>query len=102
MEISQTLLKLRYHFLALLLFCITLFTLILVAPRFITLFTYFWPLFVSTAIVLALVFIFARTSSSSSLPDTDSSLDKTLLDYVAAGHLHDESPFLTTHNNKSD
>ncbi|KAE9596404.1 hypothetical protein Lal_00048723 [Lupinus albus] len=101
MEISQRLLKLRYHFLVALLLSITLFTLLLTTPTtFITLFTYFWPLFVSTAIVLSLVFIFARTSSSS-LPDTDSSLHKTLLDYVAAGHLHHEPSFLT-HNNKSD
>ncbi|OIW04260.1 hypothetical protein TanjilG_00820 [Lupinus angustifolius] len=88
MEISQRLLKLRYHFVAALILCITLFTLILIAPTFITLFTYFCPLFLSTTIVLALVFIFARNSSS------ESSLHKTLLDYVAASHLHEDSSFL--------
>lgn len=90
MKIPEKLLKLKYHFVAALLFCVTLFSLILVAPRFVTLLAYFWPLFLSTALVLALVFFFAKTSS---LPDTDSPLDKTLLDYVA-GHpdtLHNKS-----------
>ncbi|KAK7276960.1 hypothetical protein RIF29_18109 [Crotalaria pallida] len=109
MEIVEKLVKLRYHFLAALLFCVTLYSLILLAPRFITLFTYFWPLFLSTTIVLSLVFIFAKTSSSSSsessssLQDTDSSsLHKTLLDYVSAGHLLDEDALLDIHTNKSD
>ncbi|KAJ1410790.1 putative transmembrane protein [Sesbania bispinosa] len=56
------------------------------APRLKTLFAYFWPLFLSTALVLALVFLFAKTSP---LPATDASLHKagqSLLDYVAGHH----------------
>nr|XP_012568705.1 uncharacterized protein LOC101511612 [Cicer arietinum] len=91
MKIPEKLLKLRYHFLATLMLCVTLFCVIVFAPKLLTLFTYFWPLFVSTALVLALVFIFAKTSP---LPQTEASIHKGLLDYVAGDH---DSP-LDLHN----
>ncbi|RDX71417.1 hypothetical protein CR513_49244, partial [Mucuna pruriens] len=87
MEIPEKVLKFRFHFLGALLFCLTLFSLILMAPRFITLLAYFWPLFLSTAVVLALVFFFAKTSP---LPSADATsfhnAGQGLLDYVAGHH----------------
>ncbi|TKY57394.1 hypothetical protein E2542_SST21842 [Spatholobus suberectus] len=98
MEIPEKVLKLRYHFLGALLFCLTLFSFIHMAPRFMTLLAYFWPLFLSTALVLALVFFFAKASP---LPSTDATSLHTagqgLLDYVAGHH---EPPLDTRH--KSD
>ncbi|QCE01836.1 uncharacterized protein LOC114195224 [Vigna unguiculata] len=98
MEIQEKLLKFRYHFLGALLFCLTLFSLTLMAPRFITLLAYFWPLFLSTALVFALVFFIAKTSP---LPSSDAtslhSAGQGLLDYVAGHH---DPPFDTRH--KSD
>ncbi|ESW14408.1 hypothetical protein PHAVU_008G278500 [Phaseolus vulgaris] len=96
MEIQEQVLKFRYHFLGALLLCLTLFSLILMAPRFITLLAYFCPLFLSTALVLALVFVFAKTSP---LPSSDAtslhSAGQGLLNYVAGHH---DLPFDTRHN----
>ncbi|KAK2431939.1 hypothetical protein P8452_45007 [Trifolium repens] len=97
MKISEKLLKLRYHFIATILLTLTIFSLIFMAPKLVTLFTYFWPLFLSTALVLTLVFVFAKTSP---LPQTDASIHKGLLDYVAGDH---ESQLLDLpSHNKSD
>ncbi|XP_058745017.1 uncharacterized protein LOC131617780 [Vicia villosa] len=96
MKIPEKLLKLKYHFLTLTLLSLTLLSLILMAPKLVTLFTYFWPLFLSTALVLALVFVFAKTSP---LPHTDASIHKDLLDYVSGDLDHDSQFDL---HNKSD
>lgn len=94
MEIPEKLLKFRYHLAAALLLGVTLFSVATMGPRLVTLLAYFWPLLLSTALVLALVFVFAKTSP---LPPTDTSLHKGLLDYVAGHH----EPPLDAHN-KSD
>ncbi|CAJ1971506.1 unnamed protein product [Sphenostylis stenocarpa] len=95
MEIPEKVLKFRYHFLGALLFCLTLFSLTLMAPRFITLLAYFWPLFLSTALFLALVSFFAKTSP---LPSSDAtsfhSAGQGLLDYVSGHH---DPPLDTLH-----
>ncbi|KAL1307325.1 hypothetical protein HN51_049286 [Arachis hypogaea] len=95
MEIPEKLVKLRYHILATLILSATILSLITVAPRFMNLLAYFWPLLLSTALVLALVFFFAKTSP---LPATDSSLDNSLLDYVAGP----QDPPLDSAHNKFD
>ncbi|KAL6195921.1 hypothetical protein ACLB2K_031538 [Fragaria x ananassa] len=82
MEIPEKLLKFKYHFLSALIFCLTLYSLTLFAPRFLTILAYFWPLFLSTALFLFAVVVFGKTS----LPGSDSHADKAgegLLDYVA-------------------
>ncbi|XP_062016174.1 uncharacterized protein LOC133732604 [Rosa rugosa] len=83
MEIPEKLLKFKYHFLGALIFCLTLYSLALFAPRFLTILAYFWPLFLSTALFLFAVVVFGKTS----LPGTDAhAADKAgegLLDYVA-------------------
>ncbi|KAJ7963631.1 putative Transmembrane protein [Quillaja saponaria] len=84
MEIPEKLHKFIYRFLLLVLFSLTIFSLILLTPRFLTILAYFWPLFLSTALFLAVVLVFVKTSS---VPATDASVvDKPgegLLDYVA-------------------
>lgn len=98
MEIPEKLIKLRYHFVGALLLVLTLISLTLIAPRLMTLLGYFWPLFLSTALVLALVFFFAKTSPLSSTDTTSlHNAAQALLDYVAAHH---EPPLDTRH--KSD
>ncbi|KAH7546922.1 uncharacterized protein LOC107409605 [Ziziphus jujuba] len=87
MEISQKLLKFKFHILFALVLCVVVSTLIIVAPRFVTILAYFWPLFLSTALFLVAVVVFAKTS----LPATDSHVDKAgegLLDFVAGPPEH--------------
>ncbi|KAL2316649.1 hypothetical protein Fmac_030525 [Flemingia macrophylla] len=98
MEIPEKVLKLRYHILGALLLCLTIFSVVLVAPRLMTLLGYFWPLLLSTALVLALVFFFAKTCPLSSTDSTSfQNAGQTLLDYVAGHH---EPPLDSRH--KSD
>nr|KYP73468.1 hypothetical protein KK1_006093 [Cajanus cajan] len=100
MEIVEKVVKLRYHILGALVLCLTLISLLVMAssPRLMSLFTYFWPLFLSTALVLALVIFFAKTPPFS--PTDASSFHNAaqgLLDYVAGHH---DPPFDARH--KSD
>ncbi|KAJ7960924.1 putative Transmembrane protein [Quillaja saponaria] len=83
MEIPEKLLKFKYHFVVLVLFSVILVSVIHLSPRFLTILAYFWPLFLSTALFLAAVLVFGKTSS---VQGTDASVDKVgegLLDYVA-------------------
>ncbi|KAK7302329.1 hypothetical protein RJT34_13216 [Clitoria ternatea] len=100
MEIQQHLVKFRYPIIGSLLLCFATFSLLYLAPSFVNILFYFWPLLLSTALFLALVLLFAKTSASS-LSDDAASISKPaeeLLHYVA-GHHHE--PPLDTHN-KSD
>ncbi|KAK7387165.1 hypothetical protein VNO78_27722 [Psophocarpus tetragonolobus] len=89
MEIQQQVLKFRYHIGVALLVLGAIFAALQLAPRFLNVLAYFWPLFLSTALFLALVLFFAKTQTFSH--SDDSSLPKPaeeLLDFVA-GHHHD-------------
>ncbi|XP_062078834.1 probable pectinesterase 15 [Humulus lupulus] len=80
MEIQEKLMRFKFHILITLVLCFVITTLILVAPKFLTILAYFWPLLLSTALFLIAVLVFAKTS----LPPA--AADKTgegLLDYVA-------------------
>ncbi|KAJ4838293.1 hypothetical protein Tsubulata_041622 [Turnera subulata] len=82
MEIQEKLLKYKYHIIFTLTITLLLALLVYLAPRFLTVLAYFWPLFLSTALFLGAVVFFGKTS----LPGTDSPGDKAgegLLDYVA-------------------
>ncbi|KAG5002093.1 hypothetical protein AAZX31_08G317500 [Glycine max] len=97
MDIQQQLLKFRYHIGGALLVSLSIFSVLFLAPRFLNILAYFWPLFLSTALFLALVLFFAKTQTS---PNSDASIPKPaeeLLDFVA-GHHH--NPPLDAH--KSD
>ncbi|KAG6596766.1 hypothetical protein SDJN03_09946, partial [Cucurbita argyrosperma subsp. sororia] len=81
MEIPSKVWRFRFHFLAALTLCLTLFSLVLLAPRLLSLVAYFWPLLLSTALFLLAVLLFANAS----LPPPDKT-GEGLLNYVA-GHL---------------
>ncbi|XP_028752937.1 uncharacterized protein LOC114712545 [Neltuma alba] len=88
MEISQRLFKFKYHFVAALLLAFTVSSFAVLAPRFLTVLAYFWPLFLSTALFLALVLVFGRTSSSAagSSSSSNNTAGEVFLDYVAGHH----------------
>lgn len=81
--IPENLLQFKSQFILATLISLLLLSLIFIAPRFLTILAYFWPLFLSTALFLVVIVFFGRIS-----PDGfDSSYfgDKTgegLLDYV--------------------
>ncbi|CAB4308617.1 unnamed protein product [Prunus armeniaca] len=83
MEIPEKLLKFKFHFLFALILCLTLYAITLIAPRFLTILAYFWPLFLSTALFLFAVVVFGKTT----LPVTEPS-GEGLLDYVAGQPEH--------------
>ncbi|RZC51728.1 hypothetical protein C5167_020154 [Papaver somniferum] len=93
MEIPEKLMKLKYYIIFSSLISLLFLSLVLLAPRFLTIVSYFWPLFVSTALFLFTVVFFAKVSplSTSSENEDDQSLlscaekaGEGLLDYVAA------------------
>ncbi|EEF39610.1 uncharacterized protein LOC8286844 [Ricinus communis] len=88
MEIQEMVMKYKYLIIFTFTVCI-LGAVIYVAPSFMTILAYFWPLFLSTALFLAAVVFFGKTS----LPGTELSGDKAgegLLDYVAGQPVGDE------------
>ncbi|KAK4341915.1 hypothetical protein RND71_037731 [Anisodus tanguticus] len=90
MEIQQLLLKFKFHILITSTFSILIFALIYLAPRFLDILKYFWPLLLSTALFLVAIVLFGRISS----PVTEVS-GEGILDYVAGQseelqpHLHE-------------
>ncbi|KGN56016.1 hypothetical protein Csa_010324 [Cucumis sativus] len=86
MEIPSKVMKFRFHILVTLILSLTLFSLFLLAPSFLSLLAYFWPLFLSTALFLLAVLLFANTS----LPSPDKAAEG-LLSYVAGHHDLDSS-----------
>lgn len=98
MEFRENLLK--YKFQIVFPFILSLLTVALVtySPGFLTVVSYFWPLFLSTALFLAAVFFFARTSdlpASSTIPGDGAGLKvaaEGILDYVVGGQ-HEETLF---------
>ncbi|XP_027931191.1 uncharacterized protein LOC114187209 [Vigna unguiculata] len=98
MEIKQELLKFRYQIGSAILVCLSIFSFLYLAPRFLNVLAYFWPLFLSTALFLLLVIFFAKTQT---FPNSDASIHKPaeeLLHYVAGDH-HSDPPL---DNHKSD
>ncbi|EXB36073.1 hypothetical protein L484_018231 [Morus notabilis] len=96
MEIPEKLIKFKIHILLALLLCVAVSVLILVAPRFLTILAYFWPLLVSTALFLASVLVFGKTTAAS--PAVADKAGEGLLDFVAGqpdhhhGHHHHHHP----------
>ncbi|KAJ9182532.1 hypothetical protein P3X46_006518 [Hevea brasiliensis] len=82
MEIQEKIIQYKYHIIFIFIISLILVALIFLAPSFVTILVYFWPLLLSTALFLVAVVFFGKTSS----PGTESSSDKAgegLLDYVA-------------------
>ncbi|OWM85804.1 uncharacterized protein LOC116213666 [Punica granatum] len=96
MAIPAAILKYRLHILVAVILSLSLLGLVLLAPRFVTLLAYFWPLFLSTALFLVAVVFFGKTS-----PPTPDKAGEGLLDYVAG----DPDPVVAepiVHNLKPD
>nr|XP_009602980.1 uncharacterized protein LOC104098035 [Nicotiana tomentosiformis]XP_016452171.1 PREDICTED: uncharacterized protein LOC107776766 [Nicotiana tabacum] len=92
MEIQQLVLKFKFHILFASIFSIFIIILIYLAPRFIDVIKYFWPLLLSTALFLVAVVLFGRISppvAEAEKPGED------ILDFVAGQpdelqpHLHE-------------
>lgn len=82
MEIQQKLLKFKFHILISLTFSLIILSLLYLAPRFLEILAYFWPLLLSTALFLTTVVVFGRTSP----PAAEVSGEKAgedILDFVA-------------------
>lgn len=77
MAVPAALVKYRFHLLFALVLSFALLGLVLLAPRFLTLLSYFWPLFLSTALFLVAVVVFGKTS-----PPPADKAGEGLLDYV--------------------
>ncbi|KAK9084627.1 hypothetical protein Sjap_025038 [Stephania japonica] len=89
MGIQERLLKLKFHFGAAALVGAIVLLLVVLAPSFLTVISYFWPLFLSTALFLFAVVFFARVSPLPHETEADIKAGEGLLDYVAA---HPEPP----------
>lgn len=82
MEIPDQIFKFKFHIFFGIIIPLSLFIIVTAAPSLLDLLAYFWPLFASTAIFLAVVVVFSRFSP----PATDAPGEKAaegLLDYVA-------------------
>lgn len=87
MEIPERIMKFKFYIISASLISLLFLSLLLLAPRFVTILSYFWPLFVSTALFLFAVVFFARVSPLNSETSTLSceKAGEGLLDYVVAG-----------------
>ncbi|KAI8524942.1 hypothetical protein RHMOL_Rhmol13G0188800 [Rhododendron molle] len=81
MDIPEKLLQYKYHIVMTFVFLLIAGGFILIAPRLFIVLSYFWPLFLSTAVFLAAVTMFGQTSvwSAESYGDKEG---EELLDYV--------------------
>ncbi|XP_065864763.1 uncharacterized protein [Euphorbia lathyris] len=86
--IQEKLMKYKFHMAISLVVTAIGVSLIYLAPRFVTILAYFWPLFVSTALFLGAVVLFGKTSIPA---DEISALNagEDLLDYVVAAGQND-------------
>lgn len=82
MEISEKLLKFKFHILIAATLAFIIVSLLYVAPRFLNILAYFWPLFLSTALFLVAVVVFSLTSPPSAQVSGEKA-GEGILDYVA-------------------
>ncbi|CAH8348981.1 unnamed protein product [Eruca vesicaria subsp. sativa] len=96
MEFLEKLIKFKFHIISALVLSLLTVSLVTYSPGFLTVLSYFWTLFLSTALFLAAVFFFARTSdlpTSSSISSDGSGVKlaaEGILDYVVGGQ-HEET-----------
>ncbi|KAL0719554.1 hypothetical protein Bca4012_068878 [Brassica carinata] len=98
MEFREKLVKFKFHIIFALVLSLLTVALVTYSPGFLTVLSYFWPLFLSTALFLAAVFFFARTSdlpTSSTISSDGSGLKvEGILDYVVGGQGQHEETLL--------
>ncbi|CAL5335545.1 hypothetical protein ACSBR2_011081 [Camellia fascicularis] len=82
MEITEKLLKFKFYILLALAFSLIILINIYVAPSFIGVLAYFWPLLASTAMFLFAVVLFGRTSPPAAEAPGEKAAEG-LLDFVA-------------------
>ncbi|XP_022855638.1 uncharacterized protein LOC111376865 [Olea europaea var. sylvestris] len=82
MEILEKLLKFKFHILSAISLCTSILFILYIAPRFLDVIKYFWPLLVSTALFLVAVLVFGRISPPPA-STSDEKAGEGLLDYVA-------------------
>ena len=82
MEISAKLLKFKFHILTAIAFSLMIFSLIYLAPRFLDVVAYFWPLLVSTVLFLVAVVLFDRSSPPAAKAPGEKAVES-LLDFIA-------------------
>ncbi|KAL2523776.1 hypothetical protein Adt_08830 [Abeliophyllum distichum] len=87
MEIPEKLLKFKFHILSAITLCSSILLIIYLAPRFLNIIKYFWPLLVSTALFLVAVFVLGRISPPV-VSASDEKAAEGLLDYVAGQPEH--------------
>ncbi|KAF8080884.1 hypothetical protein N665_0918s0024 [Sinapis alba] len=98
MEFREKLVEFKFHIIFALVLSLLTVTLVTYSPGFLTVLSYFWPLFLSTALFLAAVFFFARTSdlpTSSTISSDGSGIEvaaEGILDYVVGGQ-HEDTHF---------
>ncbi|WOG83141.1 hypothetical protein DCAR_0102315 [Daucus carota subsp. sativus] len=80
MEISPKLLKFKAHFVITIFVSLVFAFLLQVAPQFITILTYFWPLFISTALFLVLILVFGKITPTEFYGDKEG---EGIMEYVA-------------------
>ncbi|KZV56359.1 hypothetical protein F511_00356 [Dorcoceras hygrometricum] len=78
MDVPEKLLKFKFHILLVFALAVVIFSLSYLAPRFLDILNYFWPLFLSTALFLIAVVVFGRLSA----PETDSPAVEGILDFA--------------------
>ncbi|CAL5411794.1 unnamed protein product [Camellia sinensis] len=81
MAIPEKLLQYKYHFTITIFLSLILAFFIIVAPRFITILSYFWPLLLSTTVFLVAMVVFGQISSTFT-ESYDDKAGEGLLDYV--------------------
>ncbi|KAK6917869.1 hypothetical protein RJ641_018620 [Dillenia turbinata] len=85
MEILKKLMQFKTHFIFAAISSVSLILLLQASPHVLTAFTYFWPLFLSTALFLVAILVFGQISASPA-GETEGNLEKTgeeFLYYVA-------------------
>ncbi|CAN4103920.1 unnamed protein product [Withania somnifera] len=96
MEIKTLVVKFKLHILIASIFSFFFFLVIYLAPRFLDVVKYFWPLLLSTALFLVAIVLFGWISP----PVTEVSCEKTgegILDYVAGPSEQLQTPLYELH-----
>ncbi|KAL8469717.1 hypothetical protein ACS0TY_032528 [Phlomoides rotata] len=92
MDLPEKLLKFKLQILFFFAFSFLIFFICYVAPRFVDILYYFWPLLFSTALFLVAIIVFGEISPPAEVPvSLDEKLGEGLLNYVASEPEHMQS-----------
>lgn len=96
MDISEKLKQYRHHITITIVVLLSFSLVLYVAPQFLTILAYFWPLFASTTFFLVAIIVFGGISKLST-EDHGEKVGEGILDYVAgrAEHIHEAQTLLS-------